>query len=150
MDGGLYANNPALIRMLGRTGQLAKMLEGEQTGKGNLATGVVLTVQNATRIVLSPISALGGATRPRRLYLRSLALSFFRHRPSTAAESLLASEARECALSCIVSGFAEFFLNAQQLVVLCNTVTARRSTRLDLAAVGSNGKISNRGVFGFT
>ncbi|WP_444463634.1 alpha/beta hydrolase [Rhodobacter capsulatus] len=55
------ANNPALIRMLGRTGQLAKMLEGEQTGKGNLATGVVLTVQNATRIVLSPISALGGA-----------------------------------------------------------------------------------------
>ncbi|TKD26165.1 alpha/beta fold hydrolase [Rhodobacter capsulatus] len=54
------ANNPALIRMLGRTGQLAKMLEGEQTGKGNLATGVVLTVQEATRIVLSPITALGG------------------------------------------------------------------------------------------
>ena len=55
------ASNPALIRMLGQTGQLAKMLEGEQTGKGNLATGVVLTVQDATRIVLSPISALGGA-----------------------------------------------------------------------------------------
>lgn len=56
------ASNPALIRMLGRTGQLAKILEGEQSGKGNLATGVVLSVQDATRIVLSPITALGGGT----------------------------------------------------------------------------------------
>ena len=54
------ANNPALIRMLGRTGQLATILEGEQVGKGNLATGVVMTVQDATKIILAPITALGG------------------------------------------------------------------------------------------
>ncbi|ETD88084.1 alpha/beta hydrolase [Rhodobacter capsulatus] len=55
------ANNPALIRLLGQTGQVVKILEGDQTGKRNLAAGVVLSVQNATRIVLSPITALGGA-----------------------------------------------------------------------------------------
>ena len=54
------ANNPALIKMLRRTGQLAAILEGEQTGKGNLATGVVMTVQDATKIILAPITALGG------------------------------------------------------------------------------------------
>jgi len=56
------ASNPALIKLLGQTGELAKILEGDQTGKGNLASGVVMTVQQATKIVLSPITALGGGT----------------------------------------------------------------------------------------
>lgn len=55
------ANNPSLIKLLSNTGQLAKILEGEQAGRSNLATGVVMTVENATQIILSPISALGGA-----------------------------------------------------------------------------------------
>jgi esterase/lipase superfamily enzyme len=54
------ANNPALIRLLTRTSELAKILQGEQAGRRNLASGVVMTVQNATQIILSPISALGG------------------------------------------------------------------------------------------
>lgn len=54
------ANNPALIRLLGQTGQVVKILESDQTGKRDLASGVVLSVQNATQIVLSPIAALDG------------------------------------------------------------------------------------------
>lgn len=54
------ANSPALIRMLGRAGQVARVLEGDQQGRTGLAQGVILTVQNATQIILSPVEALGG------------------------------------------------------------------------------------------
>ncbi|SOC08014.1 esterase/lipase superfamily enzyme [Rhodobacter sp. JA431] len=54
------ANNPALIKLLQNTGQVAKILEGEQATRTNLASGVVMTVENATEIILSPITALGG------------------------------------------------------------------------------------------
>lgn len=48
--------SPALIRLLDRTGQLAKVLEGDQRGRTGLAQAVILTVENATQIVLAPIS----------------------------------------------------------------------------------------------
>lgn len=54
------ANNPALIRLLRGAGQVAGVLEGEQASRANLASGVVLSVQNATQIILMPIGALGG------------------------------------------------------------------------------------------
>lgn len=54
------ANSPTLIRMLGRAGQVARVLEGDQQGRTGLAQGVILTVQNATQIILSPVEALGG------------------------------------------------------------------------------------------
>lgn len=50
------ANSPALIRLLVRTGQVAKVLEGDQAGRTSLASGVILTVENATQIVLAPLS----------------------------------------------------------------------------------------------
>lgn len=54
------ANSPALIKLLGRAGQIAKVLEGDSKGRTDLASGVILTVQNATQIVLNPLSAAGG------------------------------------------------------------------------------------------
>lgn len=53
-------NSPSLIKLLGPTGRIAKLLEGEQSGRTGLASGVILTVQNATQIILSPAEALGG------------------------------------------------------------------------------------------
>ncbi|KEP70333.1 hypothetical protein DL1_17395 [Thioclava dalianensis] len=46
------ADSPALIRILDRAGNIAKVLEGDQKGRTSLASGVVLTVENATQIVL--------------------------------------------------------------------------------------------------
>ncbi|WP_223634625.1 alpha/beta hydrolase [Rhodobacter sp. TJ_12] len=57
------ANNPALIKLLTNTGQVAQILEGEQASRTDLASGVVMTVENATEIILSPITALGGGMR---------------------------------------------------------------------------------------
>lgn len=54
------ASSPALIKLLGRAGQIAAVLEGDATGRTGLASGVVLTVQNATQIVLSPLGATSG------------------------------------------------------------------------------------------
>ncbi|MDV7270659.1 alpha/beta fold hydrolase [Thioclava sp. A2] len=48
-------DSPALIALLQTTGQVAAVLEGEQNAHPDLAAGVVLTVRNATQIVLAPL-----------------------------------------------------------------------------------------------
>ncbi|MDD8022624.1 MAG: alpha/beta fold hydrolase [Paracoccaceae bacterium] len=48
-------NSPALIALLGETGRVAAVLEGDQTGRIGLISGVVITVQNATQVILAPI-----------------------------------------------------------------------------------------------
>lgn len=53
-------NSPALIAMLKRSGQVASVLEGDRTGQPGLLPMAVLTVQNATQIVLKPVVNLGG------------------------------------------------------------------------------------------
>ena len=45
---------------------------------------------------------------------------------------------------------AQLLLNAQQLVVLCNTLGTAGSTGLDLAGVQRHGQIGNGGVLGLT
>ncbi|MEX1661257.1 alpha/beta fold hydrolase [uncultured Thioclava sp.] len=54
------AQSPALIKLLDRAGQVAKVLTGEQIGRTSLASAVILTVDNATQIVLSPLAQSGG------------------------------------------------------------------------------------------
>src|SRR5580658_6458762 len=44
---------------------------------------------------------------------------------------------------------AQLFLNAEQLVVLCNAVGAADGARLDLSYAGRNGEVGDEGVLGF-
>lgn len=59
-EGGHFAvgNSPALIALLGSTGEVAAVLEGDQIGRTGLIPGVVLTVREATQIVLTPVTEL--------------------------------------------------------------------------------------------
>ena len=57
-------------------------------------------------------------------------------------ESLLAQE--------LCNILAQLFLDAEQLIVLCNAVSTRRSTGLDLASVQCNSDISDGCVLGLT
>ena len=50
------AQSPALIKLLDRAGQVAKVLTGDQSGRTSLASAVILSVDNATQIVLSPLT----------------------------------------------------------------------------------------------
>jgi hypothetical protein len=52
--------------------------------------------------------------------------------------------------ACVAGRVVEILLDPQQLVVLGHPVGTRRSAGLDLAAVGSDRKIGNRGVLGLT
>lgn len=52
------ARSPALIALLGDTGEVAAVLEGDQRGRTGLVPGVILTVQEATRVVLAPVEGL--------------------------------------------------------------------------------------------
>ena len=52
-------------------------------------------------------------------------------------------------LARVARGGAEFFLDAQQLVVLGDAIRAACRARLDLARSGADGEIGDRGVFGF-
>ncbi len=52
------STSPALIRILQRLGRVETALLGEATGPANLPEGVVMTVQNVTTIILSPLNAL--------------------------------------------------------------------------------------------
>lgn len=54
------ANNPELIKMLRDTSDIAKILEGDQKGRASLASGVMMSVENATEVILSPLATLGG------------------------------------------------------------------------------------------
>lgn len=59
-EGGHFAvgNSPALIALLGSTGEVAAALEGDQIGRTGLISGVVLTVREATQIILTPVGDL--------------------------------------------------------------------------------------------
>lgn len=54
-------DNPALIALLRRIGDVEGAFEADRAGRIGLIPGAVLTVQNATRIVLSPIGNAAAA-----------------------------------------------------------------------------------------
>lgn len=53
------ATSPLLIQLLGRIGDVNAALGTERAGRPGLVPGVVLTLQNATQIILSPVAAVG-------------------------------------------------------------------------------------------
>lgn len=55
--------SPALIRLLGRIGDVDAAYGLDQTGRTGLLPGVVLTLQNLTQIVLTPVAVLGGGAQ---------------------------------------------------------------------------------------
>lgn len=57
-------SSPALIGILSQIGEVDEALASGQTGRTGLLPGVVLTVQDATQIVMSPVTALTGAGGP--------------------------------------------------------------------------------------
>lgn len=57
-------NSPALLNILGNITDVDAAFAADRTGHTGLLGGVVLTVQNATQIVLSPVSAIAQNTSP--------------------------------------------------------------------------------------
>lgn len=55
--------SPALIRLLSRIGDVDAAYGRDRTGRTGLLPGVVLTIQNATQVVLTPVAVLGGGDR---------------------------------------------------------------------------------------
>lgn len=55
------AESPAFLQLIGRVGDLDSALALERAGRTGLLPGVVLTVRNATQVILSPVAAIGGA-----------------------------------------------------------------------------------------
>jgi esterase/lipase superfamily enzyme len=55
------ARSPALLAILGRLPDLDAAFARDRAGRTGLLPGVALTFQNATEVILSPVSALGGA-----------------------------------------------------------------------------------------
>jgi esterase/lipase superfamily enzyme len=55
--------SPALIRLLGRIGDVDAAYGRDRTGRTGLLPGVVLTIQNVTQVVLTPVAVLGGGER---------------------------------------------------------------------------------------
>lgn len=53
-------NSPALISVLSRIGDVDTVLAADQASRTGLLSGAVLTVQGATQIVLSPVTAMSG------------------------------------------------------------------------------------------
>ena len=53
------ANSPALIRILDRLEQLDSTLDTDRRLRVGFLPGIVMTIQNATVVVLSPIAAIG-------------------------------------------------------------------------------------------
>lgn len=56
-------DSATLLRILGRVTDLDSAFAGDQTGRTGLLPGAVLTVQNATQVVLSPVTAIAGAAQ---------------------------------------------------------------------------------------
>ncbi|MDH5529891.1 MAG: alpha/beta fold hydrolase [Paracoccaceae bacterium] len=54
-------NSPALLIILGKLSEVDDAFTGDQTGRTGLLPGAVLTLQNATQIVLSPVAAISSA-----------------------------------------------------------------------------------------
>jgi esterase/lipase superfamily enzyme len=57
-------SSPQLIRILGRLADVDAAFQRDAPARMGLLPGTVLTVQNATQIILSPVAALGGAAAP--------------------------------------------------------------------------------------
>jgi esterase/lipase superfamily enzyme len=59
-------SSPALIALLGRLSEVDSALAGDERRPSGLLPGVVLTIRNATEIVLSPVTLIAnsGRTRP--------------------------------------------------------------------------------------
>ena len=57
------ARSPALLAILGRLPDLDAAFARDRAGRTGLLPGVALTFQNATEVILSPVTALGGARR---------------------------------------------------------------------------------------
>ena len=55
------AESPSFLRLIGRIGDLDTALSLERAGRTGLLPGAVLTVQQATQVILSPVAAIGGA-----------------------------------------------------------------------------------------
>jgi hypothetical protein len=51
-------NSPLLIQILGQSAQLDETFQTDRAGRSGLLPGTVLTVQNATQLILSPQLAL--------------------------------------------------------------------------------------------
>lgn len=60
------ANSPALIGLLDRIGDIDTALERDRRTRTGLLPGIVLTVRNATEIVLAPVTAISRATQQQR------------------------------------------------------------------------------------
>src|ERR1700742_4068665 len=57
-------------------------------------------------------------------------------------------KARERQIACVAGGVAQRLLDAQQLVVLGDTLAAGGGARLDLPAADGDGEVGDRGVLG--
>jgi esterase/lipase superfamily enzyme len=57
-------NSAALLALLAQISDVDRAFAGDQTGRPGLLGGVVLTVQNATQIVLSPVAAIAAGITP--------------------------------------------------------------------------------------
>ncbi len=62
IDGGAghfaFGNSPILLSLLGRIGEVDAAFQTDSRSRVGLLPGVILTVQNATQIVLSPVTAI--------------------------------------------------------------------------------------------
>lgn len=56
-------NSPALIQLLGRFGEVTRAYDADQAVRAGLIPGVVLTVRDATAVILSPVTIITGAGR---------------------------------------------------------------------------------------
>lgn len=52
--------SPALIRLLGRIGDVDQAFGNDAAGRAGLLPGVILTARNATRIILAPVAEITG------------------------------------------------------------------------------------------
>lgn len=52
--------SPALIRLLGRIGDVDQAFGNDAAGRAGLLPGVILTARNATRIILTPVAEITG------------------------------------------------------------------------------------------
>jgi esterase/lipase superfamily enzyme len=57
-------DNPALIGLIDRIGDVDTALARDRRGRTGLLPGLVLTVRNATEIILAPVTAISQAGRP--------------------------------------------------------------------------------------
>ena len=66
IDGGAghfaFGNSPILLSLLSRIGEVDAAFQSDTRGRVGLLPGVILTVQNATQIVLAPVTAIAYQT----------------------------------------------------------------------------------------